>query len=143
MSATGNPRANGFTLIEALVVVAVAGLVAGLAFPRLDRAIRRQQFRTNEAVVVQALRQTRAIAIRTGTTTGFALVRGGRRIAVGGVVQPPLSDGLILAAIDRPAVRYFADGSSDGGRFTLTAAHLRDDITVYPSTGVVTTTRRE
>ena len=143
MLATGKSSTNGFTLIEALVVVAIAGLIAGLVFPRVDRAILRQQFRTSEAVIVQSLRQTRAMAIRTGQTTHFALARGGRLISVDGVAQPPLGDGVAVAPIDRAALRYFADGSSDGGRFALTAPHRRELITVYPSTGVVTTTRRE
>ena len=94
-------------------------------------------------MIVQALRTARAIAVRTGTTTRFALDGGGRSTAIDGVAQPPLTDGFALAAIDRPGLRFFADGSSDGGRFALSTANLRADITVYPSTGVVTTTRRQ
>lgn len=137
MSATGKPRPHGFTLVEALVVVAIAALIAGLAFARIDRAIHRQIFRTNEAALVQGIRLARATAIRTSTTTRFSLIGNGDQFAVGTVAQPPLAKGVRIAAIDRPSLRFFADGSSDGGRFTLIDKGLRADITVYPSTGVV------
>lgn len=138
MSAIGRPNQRGFTLIEALVVVAIAGLIAGLAFPRIDRAIHRQQFRTNEAALVQGIRLARATAIRTSTTTRFSLLGTGDQFAIDNVAQPPLAKGMRIAAIDRPSLRFFADGSSDGGRYTLIDRELRADITVYPSTGVVT-----
>lgn len=137
MSATGSASERGFTLIETLVVVALAALIAGIAFPRIERAIVRQQFRTNEAAFVQGLRSARAAAIRSSTTTRFALLAGGGQFAVDDKPQPPLTSGLRIAAIDRPMLRFFADGSSDGGRFMLIDRHLRANITVYPSTGVV------
>lgn len=140
MSATGDAR--GFTLIETLVVVAVTALIAGLAFPAVGSAIRGQEFRTGEAQLVAGLRAARAQAVRTGNEATFAVADNGRGFAIAGGAAQAIDSGLTIAAIDRPVIRFYADGTSNGGRLTLAGAARRADVTVYPSTGLAVVVAR-
>lgn len=140
MSATG--RTGGFTLIETLVVVAVTGLIAGLGFPAVQHAIRAQQFRTAEAQLVSALRTARANAVSGGEESRFALAANGRAFVVGSAVAAPLIEGIAVTAVDRASIRFFADGTSNGGRFVLADDRHHADVTVYPSTGLTVVTDR-
>jgi len=64
---------TGFTLIEMLVTLAVAGLIAGIAFPRVQNGMTAMEFRLGAGQVTEALRSARAEAIRTGEPVAMAL----------------------------------------------------------------------
>lgn len=90
MSATGTNDERGFTLVEALVVLAILGMIAAIGFPAMDRAIGAQQRRLATIEAEAAFHAARAQAIRTARP-----VKAGH--------------GLI----------FYPDGSSSGGTVTL------------------------
>jgi general secretion pathway protein H len=138
MSATGNPRANGFTLIEALVVMGVTALISSLAFPAMRSAIGGQEFRAARSSVELTLRQTRATAIRSGGAVGFRVTGGGAAISVDGSEAKPLPDSLHLAPAQ--SVTFFPDGTSDGGTFRLSSKNRSASFTIFPTTGLIVVT---
>jgi general secretion pathway protein H len=131
-------NARGFTLLEMLVVIGVLGLIGGIAFPALDRAVQAQTFQTVTAQADLAIRTARADAIRTGATIAvtpiddqtFGVAIGGRTLRAAGV------------QIEQPeTLRFFSDGTSTGGTIQLSAGRRRFRIMIDPQTGVVTSGR--
>lgn len=135
MSATGKQRAGGFTLIEALVVVAIAGLVGALAFPRLDAAIAAQAFRTTTVTVASTLQAARAQAIRSGDAVPVTIVAGGHGLRLGAGVPVALAADHVVSTPDNVTIRFFADGTASGGRVLLLGRGHRAVLTVAAATG--------
>ena len=76
MSAAGD-RESGMTLLEALVVVALLGLVSTLVFPSLEKAKQAFSLRASASAVVANMRMARAQSVRGGGTVAFAIASGG------------------------------------------------------------------
>ena len=130
MSAIGDGQrdgARGFTLIEMLVILAIAGLIASLAFPAVERGFTRQAFEGAAAQLDGALRSARADALRTG-----------RPVVV--VLPKDLPAGITIAAPERPLI-FYADGSSSGAALALNAGERRRVLMVSADTGLVRTER--
>lgn len=138
MSATGKPRANGFTLIEALMVVAITALISGLAFPAMRSAIGGQEFRTARSGVELSLRETRAKAIRSGSAVAFRVMRGGTAIVIDGSGEKALPQSLRLAPVQN--VTFFPDGTSNGATLKLGAQDRTASFIIFPTTGLITVT---
>jgi general secretion pathway protein H len=132
MSAAG----RGFTLIEMLVVLAVTALMAGLAFPALERALRGQAFESAADATELGLRQTRADAIRSGRPTRFALGPDRRSIVRegGAPVELPAA---IAITLPTQGVTFFGDGTASGGTITLTGSGRTRRLAINPGSGAV------
>lgn len=135
------PRTSGFTLIEALVVLAIAGLIAGIGFPNVMRAIAGWQFRASGAAVEAALLDARALSLRTGRLVRFVTDPERQSYGIAGQPVRTLEPSTRIAA--SPAViTFYGDGSADGGRITITGSGGRQTIlTVQADTGLVGTLR--
>lgn len=125
-------RPAGFTLLELLVVVAILGLVAGLVFPAIEGASKRQAFRTVASKVDFAVRQARADALRLNRT-----------MTVPALAQPRLGlerDMMIQdMRIEQPQnLRFYRDGTSNGGTIQLSSGPRSFRVAIAAQTGIVT-----
>lgn len=129
------PSPNGFTLFEALVILAILSLLAGIAFPAVEKAMRRQIFMEAALRFEHALHAARGQALRKGGPVRFAISGDRRQFGYRGALGS-LPDGVVAEAPDG-AVDFFADGTTSGGRLALAAAGWRRGWRVQPATGAI------
>jgi general secretion pathway protein H len=144
MSATGKQSGeDGFTLLEALVVVALTGLLGGLMFPRLQGAVAGQEFRTARSAMILGVREARAQAIRSGREARFLIAAGGTGFQVQGKALQAIPASVQLGkggGSDTP-LSFYADGTSNGGRLALVSRDRRAEFIVFPTTGLIAEAR--
>ena len=169
-------RAAGFTLIEALVVMALMATAFALFAGALVGALPGQQLRDATNRLAAEMRATRARAVATGVDQSFVIDTQTRTwrsgasdefvealtpmtgtkpgaSADGGVRrQGELDDALALGATvareEQPgpglaAIRFFADGSSTGGRVVVRRGDAAWRVDVNWLTGGVRVERGE
>lgn len=136
MSATGDDLyPNGFTLIEALVVVAILALISGLAFPRVQQMIDAARFSSARTMLLGAVAEARARAIRTDSATRLTASPDGADLIIGETVIAQLPSGIRIAPQSRmPA--FFSDGSASGGLVTLNGTPRQATLTIVRETGL-------
>ena len=122
MSATGRIEEAGFTLLEVLVVLAILGLIGGLAFPAVDRALAHQRFRMAAMQVDADLRETRARAIATGSPQPFVA---------------PETDAAMAIILPGAGLIFHADGSASGAGPVLEGAGRRASFAIDQATGAI------
>ncbi len=148
MSAIGEQAASGFTLIEALVVVAMTALLAGLMFPQLQGAISGQEFRTARSQMILGVRSARAGAIRQGAAVRFDIEQGGAGFRVEGRAASPLPASVRLSREGGGAGRggdrlaFYPDGTSNGGKLVLAGRDRRESFIIFPTTGLIVEERQ-
>lgn len=142
MSATGNIgrgfTQQGFTLIEALVVVAIVGLLAGLVAPRIQSMISGQEFRTARSQFILSVREARALAIRSSDPSRFSIVNNGRGFQLERDEPEILPEAVSLSSQGKSdSVVFYPDGTSNGALFTLTGRNQREQFVIFPTTGII------
>ena len=161
----------GFTLIEALVVVALMAAVFALFAGTLLGALPGQQLRSATGQLAAEMRATRARAIATGVDQSFVIDTASRAWRSGpssAIATAPGPDGGALAVAARrsgtldaafalgatvareeqpgpglAAIRFFADGSSTGGRVVVRRGDAAWRVEVHWLTGAVRVERGE
>lgn len=128
---------HGFTLIEALVVVAVSALVAGIGFPRIEQSLSAWRMQSSAVAVQAALEDARAQALRTGAPARFAVMRD-----TGDYARPGAPAGRLHPSVrfgeGSDLILFFGDGSSSGGRILIEAGSgRRATISVSTDTGLI------
>ncbi|MGG5811781.1 pilus assembly FimT family protein [Falsiroseomonas sp. CW058] len=122
-------RAAGFTLVETLAVLTVAGLAAA-ALPRLVDAGAGGLVRAAAEEVAATLREARGEARRSGRTARVLFDTATGAFGLEGSARPPrrIPPGAVLAveatadaadAGGRIAIRFDAEGGSHGGRVRI------------------------
>lgn len=138
---------RGFSLMEILVVITVIGLMLGLVSFSLGRGVSGAQMRNASKEVAASMRYTRSLAMRTHQQQVFLVDIENRTWQAGN--RPPEAfvkgmDITILTARSEltgenaGGIRFFPDGSSTGGRVTLTADEREWEVGVEWLTGEIT-----
>jgi general secretion pathway protein H len=122
-------QAAGFTLIELVVVLVIAGLLLALAPPLVSKAFPAVELRDAARRVAAGLRVARSRAVSRSEEAVWALDLQRRRFTVTGrdrtySLPEKLTISLFTAQSElhgegSGAIRFYPDGSSTGGRVTL------------------------
>jgi general secretion pathway protein H len=130
--------------MELLVVLAILGLTLALAVPSLGRALPGLELRTNARAVVGALREARALAIAGNREVTLVIDLRQRILHVGQgtaiKLNPQLGISLRTATSEVRAdgvggISFFPDGTSTGGRVTVTLGERQRHVVVDWLTG--------
>jgi len=139
-------RQRGFSLIELIAVLTLIAIVAGAAAVSLSGSLAGAKTRAAVRDLTAAMRQTRGLAIVNGEERSLEVDVEARTYQVPGKppVQLPeeLQMKLLTAATEqtgdsRGQIRFFPDGSSSGGRVTLTRDHHEWRVEIAWLTGEV------
>ena len=138
-------RTDGFTLIEILVVLAIAGVMLGLVIGNGPMRSSGLQLRAAAGALAQTLRAARAQAIVGDHDVSVAIDPANHRFAIdGGPMRHLAADmpvSVLPPALPGPGpvrlIRFSPDGSATGGRILLGAGRSRQGITVEWLTGRV------
>lgn len=123
---------NGYTMLELLVVLSIAGGAAAIVSPQVSSGRERIAVHSSARELATALRGTRAEAISRHRSLAWTPEADGTgyRFGANGAARR-LADGVRLDLRAAPAeIRFYPDGSSTGGRVTLAAGNLRSVVEV-------------
>ena len=149
---------RGFTLIEALVVLALMATAFALFAGALFSAMPGQQLRDATGRLAAEMRATRARAVATGVDQSFVVDTQARTWRSGpsdaddarrrGEFDDALAVSATVAREEQPgpgvaAIRFFADGSSTGGRVVVRRGEAAWRVDVNWLTGAVRVERGE
>lgn len=122
------PPAAGFTLLELLVALAVAALLASAVPPMLSRGYEAMAYRGAVRDLVAGLKGARRAAMETGREVAFTLDTAARRFGTDGELNGRLPSALRVELVvadsevqtpERGAIRFYPDGSATGGSIQL------------------------
>jgi general secretion pathway protein H len=133
--ANGARPGRGFTLVELLVVLAIAALVLTVVPPLVSAALPGVELKAAARRTLSSLRLARETAIRSGDDAVLMVDVEQHRLEIPGyrAISLPRRIELKLEAASgemldeqRGAIRFFPDGSSTGGRIILARGEGRD-----------------
>lgn len=144
-------RQHGFTLFEMLAVIVLIGIaVAAVSIP-VTQGLASARVAAASSEMAASLRYTRTQAIVQGNEQRFVVDVRGETYQAPGKPSVGLPQGMRMAItsaqedrIDdsRAAIRFFPDGSSTGGRITLTRGSREWHVNVGWLTGAISVVRQ-
>lgn len=140
-------RQAGFTLVELIVVMVIGVMLIALVPPLFSGGVSSAEFKSSARRLAAGLRQARGYAIVHDEPAALTLDLEQRRFEITGskrVQRLPeaLEMELFTAKSElmdgrRGAIRFYPDGSSTGGRITLTRGEDKYEVDVSWLTGRV------
>ncbi len=116
------PRAAGFTLLELLAAITIAGLLLAVAVPASVRLYDSMQYRAAVKDVVSLLASARYEAINSGRPQDVVVAPRERELRLNGTLErlPAGVDVVVHAATelnrqDAGVIRFYPEGGSSGG----------------------------
>ena len=143
---------SGFTLIELMVVLAVAALFIGVATAALHRPHGRTLLSSTAHELASAFRTARMEAILRGRPQAVSIdmARGswvapgmGEHFLPGGVHARLFTAEDLVAPGRRGSILFYPDGSSTGGGLSLEASGMLYEVMISWATGGVTVDERQ
>jgi general secretion pathway protein H len=138
---------GGFTLIELIVVMVIGVMLVALVPPLFSGGVSSAEFKSSARRLAAGLRQARSHAIAYQEPAALTLDLEQRRFEITGskrAQQLPeqLEIELFTAKSElidgkRGSIRFYPDGSSTGGRITLTRGESKYEVDVSWLTGRV------
>ena len=138
----------GFTLLELLVVLMLMAMVYALAVPMISAGLPGTELKGAARQLAAGLRQARSQAVTRKEESTLTLDVEKRNFKVSGdqrryALPTKLEISLFTAQSELlpdkvGAIRFYPDGSSTGGRITVTSGVRKYDINVDWLTGQVT-----
>lgn len=140
-------RSSGFTLLELLLVLLILGLAYGLALPMLDNGSLGLELKSSARQVAAGLRTARSQAVSRRIEAVMTIDIEKKTFQITDDPKTyPLSNRLELSLFTAQtelehgasgSIRFFPDGSSTGGRVSLTAGKEVMSVDVNWLTGRV------
>jgi general secretion pathway protein H len=135
----------GFTLIELLVVLVIIGLLVGLGPIAFNKVVPGIALKSSAREVLAAFHEARGIAIRDNREAVVIIDVDARTYRLGDRAPArELDSGLKLELVaaeserideSQGRIRFYPDGTSTGGRLTLTRNERKYDVVVDWITG--------
>jgi general secretion pathway protein H len=127
MPATAAPVQRGFTLVELLVVLAIATLLVGLAPVAYNKARESAQYRSTLRTMTADMRQARQLAISLSTPVTFEVdLQNRQQGIVGGKHHPLPADLQVKATVGqnqiqqgKAAIVFLPGGGATGGSIEI------------------------
>lgn len=136
------PRSGGFTLLELLLVMAIAALAAGLVAPNFIKLLDTAQFQQQGRTLQDVLRKSHLRAQRQGVTQQLVVTENQLKQA-----QIVLFDGgeesHLEVLNDRgkttssQQLKFFSNGSSSGGQLVFTHNQRQQRFQIHWLTGAI------
>jgi general secretion pathway protein H len=135
-------RGNGFTLIELLVVLCILGLLVASVPSGLSASLPALRLRAATRILADDLRAARRAALLQEHEATLRLMPdryvssdGGRSQLLPAGTQLTLADVAVGPGAQADRIRFFADGSSTGGRLELRLGQRHSAIAIDWLTG--------
>lgn len=143
-----SPRTAGFTLLELIVTLFVLALAVGLTVPTIGRSTETVRARAEVSRFAAMLRHAREQAITTRRPYSVVIDPQGNRVTIrtgdDEIRETRTLPDRFLVQANPPtalAVRFEAQGVSNGGDFRVTSGSVVYRVTVDPLTGRVRSQR--
>ncbi|MES9852972.1 MAG: GspH/FimT family pseudopilin [Candidatus Thiodiazotropha sp. L084R] len=140
-------KSSGFTLLELIIVLVIAGALVALVPPAINRVIPGVKLKGASQEMASAIRFLRSWSVAQGKQGLFVLDLEQKQYTISSRESvyelPQGADLQIVGASDegegdqQGGIRFFPDGSSSGGRVILSAAGKTHQIDVDWLTGRV------